>query len=209
MEKLDLPAAGVEAGEHGIVVNRHLETTAEGIYAAGDGTGLYPFTHVAAYQARIAADNATGNRARANYRVVPWVIFTDPEIAHVGRTEAEARAWHGDEIHIVRLPYTAIDRAVIERQPCGLIKVIVGKKPVIGYALGGGEILSAYLVGPRAGELLHEFVLSMQSRTFSGRLAQAIHAYPTMSMGVQQAAGLLFPAGRATVDPREGLQTTD
>jgi len=209
MERLDLPAAGVEMGKHGIVVNRKLETTAEGIYAAGDVTGLYPFTHVASYQARIAADNATGNRARADYRVVPWVIFTDPEIAHVGLTEAEARARHGDDIHIVRLPYTAIDRAVIERQPCGLIKVIVGKKPVIGYALGGGEILGAHLVGPLAGELLHEFVLSMQSRTFSGRLAQAIHAYPTMSMGVQQAAGLLFPAGRATVDLREGLQTTD
>jgi len=209
MENLGLQAAGVEMGKHGIVVNRKLETTAEGIYAAGDITGLYPFTHVAAYQARIAADNATGNRARADYRVVPWVIFTDPEIAHVGLTEAEARARHGDDIHIVRLPYTAIDRAVIERQPRGCIKVIVGKKPVIGYALGGGEILGAHLVGPLAGELLHEFVLSMQSRTFSGRLAQAIHAYPTMSMGVQQAAGLLFPAGRATVDLREDLQTTD
>lgn len=208
-KNLRLPAAGVEMGKHGIVVNRKLETTAEGIYAAGDVTGLYPFTHVAAYQARIAADNATGNSARADYRVVPWVIFTDPEIAHVGLTEAEARARHGEDIHIVSLPYTAVDRAVIERQPCGLIKVIVGKKPVIGYALGGGEILGAHLVGPLAGELLHEFVLSMQSRTFSGRLAQAIHAYPTMSMGVQQAAALLFPAGRAIVDPREGLQTTD
>jgi len=127
----------------------------------------------------------------------------------VGLTEEEARGQHGDNIHIVTLPFTAIDRAVIERQTQGLIKVIVGKKPVIGYTLGGGEVLGAHLVGPLAGELVHEFVVSMQARTFSGRLAQAIHAYPTMSMGVQQVMGLLFPSGRATVDRREDISPTD
>ena len=204
-ENLGLEAVGVQAGKQGVVVNEKLETTVEGIYAAGDVTGLYPFTHVAAYQARIAAGNATGTGGKADYRVMPWVIFTEPEIAHVGLTEAEARQRHGDDIHVVTLPYTAIDRAVIERQPRGLIKVIVGKKPLIGYALGEGEVIGAHLIGPLAGELLHEFVVSMQARTFSGRLAQAIHAYPTMSTGVQQAVGLLFPSGRATIDLREGL----
>jgi pyruvate/2-oxoglutarate dehydrogenase complex dihydrolipoamide dehydrogenase (E3) component len=205
IENLGLEAVGVEVGKQGVVVNEKLETTVEGIYAAGDVTGLYPFTHVAAYQARIAASNASGKGGKADYRVVPWVIFTDPEIAHVGLTEAEAREQYGDDLHVVTLPYTAIDRAVMEREPHGLIKVIVGKKPVIGFALGEGEVLGAHLIGPLAGELLHEFVVSMQARTFSGRLAQAIHAYPTMSMGVQQAAGLLFPTGRATIDLRENL----
>jgi len=204
-ESLGLEEAGVGIGNAGIIVNEKLETTVDGIYAAGDVTGLYPFTHVAAYQARIAANNATGKRSKCDYRVVPWMIFTDPEIAHVGLTEVEARERHGDTIHVVELPYTAVDRAVIERKSRGLIKIIVGKKPVVGYALGGGEVLGAQLVGPGAGELVHEFVVSMQARTFSGRLAQAIHAYPTMSMGVQQAAGLLFPAGRATVDLRAGI----
>jgi len=208
-ENLDLAAMDVKVEKRGIVVNEKMETTAEGIYAAGDVTGLYPFTHVAAYQARIAAGNAIGTSGTADYRVVPWVIFTDPEIAHVGLTEEEARARHGGNIHIVRLPFTAIDRAVIERQTQGFIKVIVGKKPVIGYAVGGGEVLGAQLIGPLAGELVHEFVVSMQARTFSGRLAQAIHAYPTMSMGVQQATGLLFSAGRATVDVREDISSTD
>ncbi|GAC1643214.1 MAG: FAD-dependent oxidoreductase [Chloroflexota bacterium] len=204
-ENLGLEEAGVEIGNMGIIVNEKLETSIDGIYAAGDVTGLYPFTHVAAFQARIAADNATGKRSKADYRVVPWVIFTDPEIAHVGLTEVEARELHGDNIHVVELPYTAVDRAIIEHKPQGLIKIIVGKKPVMGYAFGGGEVLGAHLLGPGAGELVHEFVVSMQARTFSGRLAQAIHAYPTMSMGVQQAAALLFPSGRATVDLREGI----
>jgi pyruvate/2-oxoglutarate dehydrogenase complex dihydrolipoamide dehydrogenase (E3) component len=123
-ENLDLPAVAIEVEKRGIVVNEKMETTAEGIYAAGDVTGLYPFTHVAAYQARVAAGNAIGTRGTADYRVVPWVIFTDPEIAHVGLTEEEARGQHGDNIHIVTLPFTAIDRAVIERQTQGLIKVI-------------------------------------------------------------------------------------
>lgn len=208
-ENLDLPAVAIEVDKRGIVVNEKMETTVEGIYAAGDVTGLYPFTHMAAYQARIAVGNAIGTGSTTDYRVVPWVIFTDPEIAHVGLTEEEARGRHGDNIHIVKLPFTAIDRAVIERQTRGFIKVIAGKKPVIGYALGGGEVLGAHLIGPLAGELVHEFVVSMQARTFSGRLAQAIHAYPTMSVGVQQAMGLLFPAGRATVDLREDISPTD
>ena len=204
-ENLGLETVGVTVGKQGIVVNEKLETTVEGIYAAGDVTGLYPFTHAVAYQGRIAANNATGKGGKANYRVVPWVIFTEPEIAHVGLTEAEARKRHGDEIHVVALPYTAIDRAVIERQPQGLIKVIVGKKPLIGYALGEGEVVGAHLIGPLAGELVHEFAVSMQARTFSGRLAQALHAYPTMAMGVQEAVALLFPTGRATIDLREDL----
>jgi pyruvate/2-oxoglutarate dehydrogenase complex dihydrolipoamide dehydrogenase (E3) component len=204
-ETMGLEALGVEVRKHGIVVNEKLETTVEGIYAAGDVTGLYYFTHIAAYQGRIAAGNASGKGEKADYRVVPWVIFTQPEIAHVGLTEAEARERHGGEFRVVTLPYTAIDRAVIERQPRGLIKVIVGKKPLIGYALGEGEVIGAHLIGPLAGELLHEFVVTMQARAFTGRLAQAIHAYPTMSTGVQQAAGLLFPSGRATIDLREDL----
>lgn len=204
-ENLGLEDLGIEVGKQGIVVNQRLRTTVEGIYAAGDVTGLYPFTHVAAHQARIAANNVSDKGGKADYRVVPWVIFTEPEIAHVGLTESEARKRHGDEIHVVTLPYTAIDRAVIERQPQGLIKVIVGKKPLIGYALGEGEVLGAHIIGALAGELLHEFVISMQAQTFSGRLAQAIHAYPTMSMGVQQAVGLLFPTGRATIDLRDDL----
>lgn len=83
-----------------------------------------------------------------------------------------------------------------------LLKLIVAGRTVVG-RLGGGQIVGAHIVGPHAGELLHEVVLAMQARVFAGRLAQAIHAYPTTSMGVQQAASQLFPIGRALVEAAE------
>jgi pyruvate/2-oxoglutarate dehydrogenase complex dihydrolipoamide dehydrogenase (E3) component len=139
--------------------------------------------------------------------VIPWVIFTDPEIAHVGLTEPEARRAHGDSVRVVTLPFTAVDRAVITRRPRGLIKVIAGGKPLLGHA-GGGTILGAHIAGPAAGELIHEFVVGMQVHAFSGRLAQAVHAYPSMSVGVQQAVARFFTSGRATAGAlREDLES--
>lgn len=197
IDALGLEAAGVAVEKSGIVVDEHLRTTLDGVYAAGDVTGVMPFTHVASYQGRLAAANALGKRRKASYRVVPWVVFTDPEVAHVGLTEPEARREHGDDIRVTRLPYTAIDRAVITRQTTGFIKVITSKKPLLGHA-AGGALLGAHIVGVNAGELIHEFVVGMQVHAFAGRLAQAVHAYPAMAVGVQQAVGRMFAAGRAT-----------
>jgi pyruvate/2-oxoglutarate dehydrogenase complex dihydrolipoamide dehydrogenase (E3) component len=205
VEGLGLEGAGVRVGAQGIVIDSHLRTSASGIFAAGDVTGTLPFTHVAAYQGRLAAHNALGRRQSASYRVVPWVIFTEPEIAHVGLTEPEARRAHGKAVRIVSLPFTAVDRAVITRRPRGLIKVITSGRPLLGHA-GGGTILGAHIAGPGAGELIHEFVVGMQVRAFTGRLAQATHAYPSMSVGVQQAVARLFESGRATAgELREDL----
>ena len=197
IDGLGLDAIGVRVEGHGIAVDTHLRTSVGGVFAAGDVTGTLPFTHVAAYQGRLAAHNAFERQQSASYRVIPWVIFTEPEIAHVGLTEPEARRAHGDGVRVVTLPFTAVDRAVITRRPRGLIKVITSGRPLLGHA-GGGTILGAHIAGPGAGELIHEFVVGMQVRAFSGRLAQAIHAYPTMSVGVQQAVAGLFDGGRAT-----------
>jgi pyruvate/2-oxoglutarate dehydrogenase complex dihydrolipoamide dehydrogenase (E3) component len=197
IDGLGLDAIGVRVEGHGIAVDTHLRTSVSGVFAAGDVTGTLPFTHVAAYQGRLAAHNAFERQQTASYRVIPWVIFTEPEIAHVGLTEPEARRAHGDRVRVVTLPFTAVDRAVITRRPRGLIKVITSGRPLLGHA-GGGTILGAHIAGPGAGELIHEFVLGMQVRAFSGRLAQAIHAYPSMSVGVQQAVARLFEGGRAT-----------
>lgn len=202
---LGLETTGVRVGERGIAVDAHLRTSVSGVFAAGDVTGTLPFTHVAAYQGRLAAHNALARRQAASYRVIPWVIFTDPEIAHVGLTEPEARSAHGESVRAVTLPFTAVDRAVITGRPRGLIKVITSGRPVLGHA-GGGTILGAHIAGPCAGELIHEFVVGMQVHAFAGRLAQAIHAYPSMSVGVQQAVARLFESGRATAgELREDL----
>jgi pyruvate/2-oxoglutarate dehydrogenase complex dihydrolipoamide dehydrogenase (E3) component len=195
---LGLESIGVRVTPRGIAVDAQLRTSVAGVFAAGDVTGTLPFTHVAAYQGRLAAGNAIGRRThRASYRVVPWVIFTEPEFAHVGLTEPEARRKHGNDLRIVTLPYTAVDRAVITRRPEGLIKVITTSKPLLGHA-GGGGIVGAHILGAGAGELIHEVVIGMHLNAFSGRLAQAIHAYPAMSVGVQQAVARMFEGGRAT-----------
>jgi len=196
VEELGLEVIGVQVTSRGIHVDSHLRTSVGGVFAAGDVTGILPFTHVAAYQGRLAARNATGRGHAASYRVVPRVIFTDPELASVGLTEQEARREHGEGVRVVTLPFTAVDRAVITQRTHGVIKVITAARPVVGHA-GGGAILGAHIVGPGAGELIHEFVVGMQLRAFSGRLAQAIHAYPSMSVGVQQTVARLFDTGRA------------
>ena len=209
VEGMGLEAIGVRVEQPGIVVDAHLRTSVSGVFAAGDVTGTLPFTHVAAYQGRLAAGNAVGRAHAASYRVIPWVIFTEPEIAHLGLTEPEARRKHGDAVRVVSLPFTAVDRAVITGRPRGLIKVITANKPLLGHA-GGGTIIGAHIIGAGAGELIHEFVIGMQVNAFTGRLAQAIHAYPAMSVGVQQAVALLFESGRATAGAlREDLLTAD
>jgi pyruvate/2-oxoglutarate dehydrogenase complex dihydrolipoamide dehydrogenase (E3) component len=204
---LGLEDVGVDVTRIGIAVDAHMRTSVHSIYAAGDVTGIMPFTHVAAYQGRVAAQHAVTGRGSADHRVVPWITFTDPEIAHVGLTEPEAQQRHRD-VRVATLPYTAIDRAVIQRQVRGLVKVVTVPKPLLGHR-GGGEVVGAHIIGPGAGDLIHEFALAMQTRAFAGRLAQTIHAYPSMAMGVQQAAAQLFPLGRAAAgDPRTDLAET-
>lgn len=194
---MGLEEAGVTITKKGIAVDEHLRTAVSTVYAAGDVTGIMPFTHAAAYQGRLAATNAMGKSRKADYRVVPWAVFIDPPIAHVGLTEPQAREQHGDDIRIARLPLTAVDRAVIDGAGRGLIKAIVRGKPLIGHA-AGGEIVGAHAIGAGAAELIHEFAIAMQTHSFAGRLAQTIHAYPTLAMGVQQTVAQLFARGRAS-----------
>ena len=195
-DALGLEAAGV-ATEGGFVrVDERLRTSADGVYAAGDVIGGYLFTHVAAYEGRLAAVNASGKKQKADYRVVPWITFTDPEVARVGLTEAQARERHGDAVECATFPMSHVDRARILGEERGFVKLVTLRKgPLAKYT--GGKLLGAHAVGPRAGEVLHEAVLTMQAKAFTGRLAQAIHAYPSTSVAVQQAAAQLFPEGRA------------
>jgi len=194
VEGLGLDLLGVTC-EHGYVeIDDHARTNLQNVYAAGDVTGGLQFTHVASHEGRVAGLNAAGKRAKLDLRVAPWVTFTDPEVAHVGLTEAEARERH-DGVRVATYPMARVDRARIERQPVGFVKLVTAKRRVLG-RMGGGELVGAQVVGPRAGELIQECALAMQTRSFAGRLTQTMHPYPSMSMAVQQAAAQLFPLGR-------------
>lgn len=193
VDGLNLEAAGVllhrEGGVMGIEADSMLRTNAENIWAAGDVVGPYYFTHVAEQEGRFVARNILGGHNKRDYRALPWVTFTDPELAHLGLTEQQARAQHGDQLEITYLPLRYVDRAIIEGEADGFIKLIT--TPGIGGKLAV-RLLGAHIIGPGAGELIHEFAVAMHNRINPGLIALTIHAYPTMSIGDRQAVGLRF-----------------
>ena len=183
VEGLNLEAAGVAVGPRGVQVDARLRTTAKHIWACGDVVGPYQFTHVAEYQAGIVIRNVVFRLpAKVDYRVVPWATFTDPEVARVGLTEAEARQ-RGIPHEVLRFPFKDVDRAVAEGEPRGLAKFLVGKR---------GRILGASILGPRAGELIHEAVLAMQARLPFSKISQAIHVYPTLAQVNRRAVNTYY-----------------
>jgi pyruvate/2-oxoglutarate dehydrogenase complex dihydrolipoamide dehydrogenase (E3) component len=188
---LGLAEAGVRTDEHGfVVVDKHLATTADGVYAAGDVTGLFPHTHAAYAMGRIAVGAALrrGRRPSFDGGAMPRVVFTDPEIATVGTAEHDVT---DRRARVAFLPLSEVDRAVTADRTTGFVKLIAGPRPLLGN-LGGGQVLGATIMSDRAGELIHEPALAMHTRMFTGRLAQAVHAYPTWSIAVQQAAAQFF-----------------
>jgi len=192
---LGLAAAGVDVDHRGYIrTDKYLAATARGIYAAGDVTGRLQLTHAAHAMGRLAAGNAL-SRLPNTYRedVVPRVTFTDPEVAQVGilATDAPRHA------RIAELPMSGVDRALTAGAVDGFVKLIAGRRRLLGNA-GGGRILGATIVAERAGELIHEPALAMATRMFTGRLAATSHAYPTWSTAVQLAAAQFF----MTVDGR-------
>lgn len=189
-----LEEIGVTLDERGFVqTDDTMRTTMPEIWAVGDVTGRLQFTHAAARMGLVAADNALSRFARVRPKrfdtaAIPWVTFTDPEVAHVGMTESEA-AEHGGRVATV--PFDELDRAIAAGRTDGYLTLIAGPRRVLGNA-GGGRILGATIVGPSAGELINEVALAIQTGMFAGRLAQTVHAYPTWSMALQVAAAQLF-----------------
>ncbi|HEU4451770.1 MAG TPA: mercuric reductase [Longimicrobium sp.] len=171
---------GVEATEKGIVVDDSLRTSVSTIWAVGDVVGPHRFTHVADYQARIATPNALFPiRRKVDYRVVPWCTYTEPEVARVGLTEAEARERWGAAAGVFRYDHHSLDRAVCDGEPEGLTKMILDPK---------GRIAGAHVVGPRAGETIHEAVLALRHRLKLSDLSGMIHVYPTYPESLKRAA---------------------
>lgn len=172
-EGMNLEAVGVRWNKRGIEVDEELRTTVPGIWAAGDATGIALFTHVASYQGKLAADNAISEqRQRADYRVVPRATFCRPEVASVGLTEQEAIAEERD-YRCARLPMSAIEKSLVMGEREGLAKLIVDEP--------SGQILGAHVMGPRAGELIHEVAVAMQHHVPVSGIATTIHAFPNFA----------------------------
>ena len=187
-----LTALGLSTGPSGAIeVDARMRTSLRHVYAAGDVTGRMPFTHAADEMGRVAATTALGRiPLRFAERAVPWVTFTDPEVARVGLTEALA-AQRVRGARVVEVPMSEVDRARTSQRTDGFVKVIVGPRLVTRNA-GGGQVLGATIVAERAGEMIAELTLAMRARVLAGRLAQTSHAYPTWSVAVQQAVAQLF-----------------
>jgi len=193
---LGLEEVGVALDRGGrIIVDDTCATSVGGVWAVGDVTQLGGFTHVAAHMGLVAAANATKTSRlrpaqKVDRRVVPRVTFTDPEVAQVGLTEAEAAAAdRGAKVAV--LPLDRVDRALTSGRTAGFVKLIAGPRRGLGW-VGGGQVLGATIVAPAAGELISEVALAMRARVFTGRLAQTTHPYPSWSMAIQQAASQFF-----------------
>jgi pyruvate/2-oxoglutarate dehydrogenase complex dihydrolipoamide dehydrogenase (E3) component len=179
---LGLKQAGVAFSDKGISVDRRLRTSNKRIFAVGDVTGGPQFTHLAAYHAGIVIRNALFRLpAKVNTAALPWVTFTDPELAHVGLHEAEARA--KGAIRILRWPLSENDRAQAEHRQDGFIKIVVN---------GQGRILGADIVGPSAGEMIHFWTLAVSQGMKIGAVAGMIAPYPTLAEIGKRAAGNYF-----------------
>src|SRR5262245_41113152 len=185
-EGLGLERAGVASTQHGITVDRHLRTTNKRIYAIGDVIGGLQFTHVANDHAGIVIRHALFRLpARIRYDAIPWVTYTDPELAQVGLTEDQARR-AGHAVRILRWPYHENDRARIERASGGHIKVVTNRR---------GRILGATIVGRNAGELVSTFTLAITQRLNIRALAGYIIPYQTLAEIGKRAAMSHFAPG--------------
>ncbi len=183
IENLGLDVAGVAFSSKGITVDARLLTSNRKVFAIGDVSGGPQFTHIAGYHAGIVIRNALfGLPAKVDYKALPWVTYADPELAHAGLTEADARM-AGHEVQVLTWSFNLNDRAQAERATEGLAKIILGRK---------GGILGATIVGPRAGELIGAWALAISSGIKIGAVASAILPYPTLSEISKRAAGSYY-----------------
>ncbi len=183
---------GLDNDRGRVRVNEKMETNLPGIYAIGDlvhGAGL---AHVASMEGEVASDNATGHEAKMDYNVVPNPIYTFPEVAFVGLTEADAKRQY-PEARVDRFPWIAIGKAVAIGETDGFTKVIIGKY---------GEILGAHIIGPDATNLITEYSLAMRGELTADEISETIHPHPTLSEGLREA--VLAAEGRQIhIPPRQ------
>jgi pyruvate/2-oxoglutarate dehydrogenase complex dihydrolipoamide dehydrogenase (E3) component len=184
LEGLNLEDAGIRYDPNGITVNSALKTSNRRVYAIGDVINGPRFTHVANYHAGLVVRNALFRLpVKTDHLSIPWVTFTDPELAHVGLTEEGAKKKHGDKIQVLRWPYNENDRAQAERVTDGFLKVITARN---------GRILGASIVGHNAGEIIQMWSLAMQKGIDIKAMASITCPYPTLAEINKRAAMMHF-----------------
>ena len=180
LEELGLDAAGVVHTKKGLVLDARLRTSRRHIFGAGDVTGEHLFTHAAGYEGGLAVANAVFRLPKkADYRLLPRCVYTEPELAVVGMSETGA-ARAGITVDVLTEPFSGNDRARAENEAGGLVKIVLGRR---GRPLGVG------IVGPGAGELVAEWVAALGGGVGLGTLAGAVHPYPTLAETSKRAAG--------------------
>jgi pyruvate/2-oxoglutarate dehydrogenase complex dihydrolipoamide dehydrogenase (E3) component len=179
LEELGIPLSAARTVE----TDDYLQTLYPNIYACGDVAGPYQFTHTASHQAWYAAVNALFSpfkRFRADYSVIPWATFTDPEVARVGLNETEARE-RGVAYEATVFELAELDRAIVDQAAEGMVKVLTER--------GSDRILGATIVGEQAGELIVEFITAMKHGIGLNKILGTIHIYPTLAEANKYAAG--------------------
>jgi pyruvate/2-oxoglutarate dehydrogenase complex dihydrolipoamide dehydrogenase (E3) component len=179
VEDLGLEELGIETGPKGVTVDNRGRTTLDTVYACGDIAGRFLFTHSAAYEGvRAVRDMFFPGKGKV-VASVPWCTFTDPELAHTGMTEAEARDEFKGDVEVWRQDLVHNDRARADAATDGAILVITHKSRIVG----------AHILAPAAGEMIHEFALAIEEDVKLSELSQFMHVYPTLSTSVGQLAG--------------------
>lgn len=183
IDSLALDAAGVIFTPRGIPTDTRMKTNVSHIYACGDVNGLFPFTHVAGYEAGIALTNAILRLPRkADYSKTGWCTYTDPEIASIGYNEKRAKK-EGLKYRVWEEPYAENDRAQAEGKTKGKIKLLVSP---------GGKLLGCQIIGAHAGELIHEWVIAVSGGVKLSTIAGSVHIYPTLAEISKRVAGKIF-----------------
>jgi pyruvate/2-oxoglutarate dehydrogenase complex dihydrolipoamide dehydrogenase (E3) component len=197
LDGLGLEAAGIKYGRNGVTVDRGLRTTNRRVYAIGDAAGGLMFTHAANHHAGLVIRNALFRLpVKVSYNAFPWVTFTDPELAHVGLTDEQAKQQRYD-IRVLRWPYRENDRAQAERAIAGHVKVVTGRR---------GRILGATIVGAQAGELIAPWTLALKQGLNIRAMAEVVAPYPTLGEASKRAAMTYFSSAAASPMVRRAIR---
>lgn len=176
---IGLEKVGVRTKGGKIVVDARMQTNVAGIYAVGDVASRYLLAHVASAEGKVAAQNCLGSSVEMDYQVIPWCVFTLPEIGHVGMTEKEATD-EGYEVKIGRFPYAANGKALGLRETDGFVKTVSDAD--------SGDILGAHIVGAQASVLIHEAAVAIRTGATAMDIAGTVHAHPTLAEMVMESA---------------------